>query len=995
MKVFYPLKQGLLVLLVFAALIVKAQTGSVSGKVLDETGLPLPGASVIVKGTTRSTSTDVTGNYQISGLSGGSITLSVSFVGYQTLDKTVTVSGKSTVDFQLVPDAQKLNEVVVIGYGTAEKKNLTGSITTVSSKDFQKGAITTPEQLIQGKVAGVNIISNSGQPGVGSTIRIRGGASLNASNDPLIVVDGVPFSGNSIDNAPSPLSLINPNDIETFTVLKDANATAIYGSRASNGVILITTKKGGSGAPVINFSTNNSIAIVAKKVDVLSADQIRNFVNANPNAAYDVGKTYVSLLGKANTDWQDEIFRRAFSTDNNLSVSGNFHGVPYRVSGGYLDQQGLLITDKFNRATGGITVSPKLFTDHLKIDLSLKGSLTESHFANDNNNAIAGALQFDPTQSVNATNQFGNYFEWLRSDGTLNPNAPRNPVALIKLRDNNGNAARSFGNARFDYSFHFLPELHANLNLGYDVSKGYGNIFVPTYAAQSFSTNGSATQSLSTARNLVSEFYLNYAKDVASIRSRFDVTAGYGYYDNAQTTYSFNEYSGTGVLRTTPKFLFNEERNKLLSYYGRLVYTLADKYILSGTMRADASSRFSEKDRWGYFPSAAFTWRIVGENFLKDSKAVSDLKLRLSYGKTGNKDGTTIGNYSYLAKYYANSNTGQYQVGDAFYDYYAPSAYDPDLKWETTTTYNAGLDYGFLQGRIYGTLDVYYKKTKDLLSTINIPVGTNFNNTLTTNVGNMDVRGAEFSLNFAAIKNDNIRWDFGFNMAYNKRKVTNLTLNPDPAGKQGAGDIAGGTGVTIKYNAVNQIPGSFFVYKQVYDGNGMPLEGVYADLNSDGVVNSSDQYFYKSGDPDFTFGFNTAFSYKKWTLSTILRANLGNYVYDNVSSNFGIKNNVLSTAGLINNTGADFLNTNFVTSQYLSDYYVKNASFLKMDNLGLTYDAGKIFKNRNTNLRITANCQNVFVITKYKGVDPELTDGIDFKLYPRPRTYTLGLNVGF
>jgi TonB-linked SusC/RagA family outer membrane protein len=1002
MKVFYLLKPCLLLLIVLSTFAAKAQTSSLAGRVLDETGLPLPGASVQIKSLGKSTVTDAAGKFRLTGLSNGSFEVTVSYIGYTPTLQTVSVSGNTTSDFSVKPDAQNLNEVVVIGYGTAEKKNLTGSITTVSSKDFQKGAITTPEQLIQGKVAGVNIITNSGAPGVGSQIRIRGGASLNASNDPLIVIDGVPFSGNNIDNAPNPLSLINPNDIETFTVLKDANATAIYGSRASNGVILITTKKGGSGDPVINFSTSNSYATVAKKVNVLSADQIRSFVNSNPTAQYDAGKTFVSLLGNANTDWQNEIFRNTFSTDNNLSMSGNFHGVPYRVSGGYLDQQGLLITDKFTRATGGITISPKFFTDHLKIDLNLKGALTESHFANAD--AIGAALQFDPTQVVNTPNSFGNYFEWLRSDGTLNPNAPRNPVSLIRLKDNNGKAQRSFGNAKFDYSFHFLPELHANLNLGYDVSKGSGSIYIPQYAGQSAPTFGSVTQSLNTSSNKVSEFYLNYAKDVESIRSRFDATAGYGYYDNSKTTYNYNEYNALGGLRTTPKFPYFVDRNKLLSYYGRLVYTLADKYILSGTMRADASSKFSENNRWGYFPSVGLTWKINGENFLKDSKAVSDLKLRLSYGKTGNKDGVpgktdaeTIGDYSYLAKYYANSTTGQYQIGDTFYDYYAPSAYDPDLRWETTSTYNAGLDYGFLQGRIYGTIDVYYKKTKDLLSTVNISVGTNFNNTLLTNVGNMDVRGAEFSLNFAAIKTDDIRWDFGFNAAYNKRKITNLTLNPDPASKVGAGDITGGTGVTIKYNAVNQVPGAFFVYKQVYDGNGKPLEGVYQDLNGDGVINSSDQYFYKSPDPKVILGFNTAFSYKKWTLSTVLRSNIGNYVYDNISSNFGVRSNIMSPAGVINNAGADFLNTGFTNNSntFLSDYYVKNASFLKMDNLGLAYDAGKIFRNRNTTLRISANCQNVFVVSKYKGVDPELTDGIDYKLYPRPRTYTLGLNVGF
>jgi TonB-linked SusC/RagA family outer membrane protein len=991
MRVFYLLKQGLLVLLVFSALMVKAQTGSVSGKVLDETGLALPGASVVVKGTTRSTSTDGNGNFKLAGLSSGSVTLSASFIGYQTLDKAVSVSANATVNFQLVPDAQKLNEVVVIGYGTAEKKNLTGSITTVSAKDFQKGTITNPEQLIQGKVAGVNIISGGGAPGSGSQIRIRGGASLNASNDPLIVVDGVPFSGNAIGNAPSPLSLINPNDIETFTVLKDANATAIYGSRASNGVILITTKKGSAGAPVITFSTNNSIATVAKKVDVFSADQVRAYVNANGNSAQK------ALLGTANTDWQDEIYQNAFSTDNNLSIAGSFKGVPYRVSSGYLDQDGVVISAKLKRATAGFTLSPRLFQDHLKIDLSLKGTLSRSQYPNDA--AIQNAIQFDPTQPVYADNKFGNYFEWLSTGGNVpNPNAPRNPVALIRLQDNHGNAERSFGNARFDYSFHFLPELHANLNLGYDISKGYGSTTVPIFAAQSASTNGSYANRLNRSMDKFSEFYLNYAKTVESIKSRFDVTAGYGYYDNSLTNYNFNTYKGTGEILTTPVFPLSVERQKLLSYYGRFVYTLNEKYILSATMRADASSRFSEENRWGYFPSAGFTWRIIGENFLKDSKVISDLKLRLSYGETGNKDGETIGNYNYLSRYYANTNNGQYQIGDTFYNYYSPAGYDPDMKWETTTTYNAGLDYGFLKGRLYGSVDVYYKKTKDLLSTINIPVGTNFSNLLTTNVGNMEVKGAEASLNFVAIKKENITWDLGINAAYNKRKITNLTLNPDAGSKVSAGDITGGTGNTLKWNAVNQIPSAFLVYKQVYDASGMPLEGIYQDLNGDGVINTNDQYFYKSPDPNFTFGFNTSFTYKKWTASTVLRASIGNYVYDNVSSNFGVRNNILSTQGILNNAGTDLYNTNFSGSsgtQYLSDYFIKNASFLKMDNVGLSYNVGKLSRTGNTTMRISANVQNVFIVSDYKGLDPELSTGIDYNLYPRPRTYTLGLNVGF
>jgi len=985
MKKIYPIRLCLLMIFSLFSLTTFAQSGSISGKVVDDTNLPVPGVSVQVVGTQKIVATDADGNYQITGLTSGSYTLTVKYIGFATQSQTVTVgTGKVAANFALKVDSQNLSEVVVIGYGTAEKKSLTGSITTVGAKDFQKGTITTPEQLIQGKVAGVNITNNGGRPGGGSQIRIRGGASLNASNDPLIVIDGVPFSGNKIDNAPSPLVLINPNDIETFTVLKDANATAIYGSRASNGVILITTKKGGSGEPVINFNTNNSIATVIKNIDVLSADEIRAYVNANGTAVQK------ALLGNANTNWQDEIYQKAFSSDNSLSIAGSFKGVPYRVSAGYLDQQGLLITDKLERATGAFTISPSFFNNHLKVNLNLKGSLSDSHYANDG--AVASAIQFDPTQPVNVNNAFGNYFEWTQG-AVPNPNAPRNPVSLIRLQDNTGKAARSFGNIQLDYSFHFLPELHANLNLGYDVNQGSGYTRVATYAGQSASTNGFYGPRLNSERNKISEFYLNYAHTVESIKSRFDVTAGYGYYDNANTAYNFNTYKGTGEVLTTPVFPYSIEQNKLLSYYGRFVYTLANKYILSGTMRADASSKFAEGNRWGYFPSVGFTWRAIDEEFLKDSKVFSDLKLRLSYGETGNKDG--IPNYDYLAKYYANSNTGQYQIGNTFYNYYTPAPYDPDLRWESTTTYNVGLDYGFAKGRIYGSVDAYYKKTKDLLSKINIPVGTNFNNELVTNVGNMEVRGIEGNINFAVIKSENTNWDFGFNVSYNKRKVTNLTLNPDPGSKIGAGDITGGTGVTIKYNSVNQVPGAYFVYKQVYNANGVPLEGVYADLNGDGIINTSDQYFYKSPDPKITFGFSSVFNYKKWSLSTVLRANLGNYIYDNVSSNFGIKNNILSPSGILNNSARDFLNTNFQSNQFLSDYYLKNASFLKMDNVGLAYNIGKLSPNGKTNMRISANCQNVFVVSDYKGIDPELASGIDYNLYPRPRTYTLSLNVGF
>jgi iron complex outermembrane receptor protein len=994
MKHFFLLKQVLLVLCFFTALNAQAQTGTISGKVLDETGQPLPGASVAVKGTTKIVATTADGSFSFPNIS-GKVTLVANFIGYQTLEQNVAVSGNTTVTLNLNPDKQQLNEVVVIGYGAVQRKDLTGSVTAISSKDFQKGTITTPDQLIQGKVPGVSIISNGGQPGGSAQIRIRGGASLNASNDPLIVIDGVPFSGNSIGNAPSPLSLINPNDIETFTVLKDANATAIYGSRASNGVILITTKKGTTGKPTINFSTNNSVATLARKIDVLSANEIRDYVNANGTSSQ------IALLGTANTDWQDEIYREAFTTDNNISVSGTAKSInmPYRISGGYLNQNGLLLTDQLKRGTAGLNLSPKFFDNHLKVDLNLKAATTKSVYANQG--AIGAAIQFDPTQAVYDQNSiFGGYFEWQTGSGTSalpNPNTPRNPVALIRQKSDIGEAKRSFGNLTLDYAFHFLPELRANLNLGYDISQGTGYTFIPDYAAQSYATRGSYQERKNKENSYTSEFYLNYAKTLQSINSRIDATAGYGYYDIKQTNFNYTSYRGDReTVITEPAYPFEDQQNKLLSYYGRLIYTLANKYILSATMRADASSKFAEENRWGYFPSVGLTWRIINEDFLQNSKVFSDLKLRLSYGETGNKDG--IANYDYLARYYPNTNAGQYQIGNTFYNYYSPAGYDRNLKWETTTTYNAGLDFGFLKGKIFGSVDVYTKKTRDLLSTVNIPLGVNFTNLLTTNVGNMEVKGIEGNINLNLIENKDMNWTVGFNASYNDRKITNLTLVDDNAAAVGAGGISGATGIELKYNAVNQSPGAFLVRKQVYDADGKPIYNLYADVNGDGKSDATDKYYYHTPDPKVTMGFSTSFNYKKWTLSTVLRASLGNYIYDNVSSNFGVNYNLLSVHGNINNVARDFLYTGFSGLngyQYLSDYYIKNASFVKMDNLGLTYDVGRFLKNSSANLRISANVQNVFTISKYDGIDPESVTGIDNNLYPRPRTYTLGLNLGF
>ncbi len=974
-----------------------AQDKTVTGKVTDaKDGTPLAGASVIITGTNRGTTTKADGSFSLT-ISGTAVTLTVSSVGYD--QREVSVNG-DILTISLNRTEATLNDVVVIGYGTVKKKELTGAIASVGTKDFQKGAITTPEQLIAGKVSGLSITSGGGAPGAANTIRIRGGASLNASNDPLIVVDGVPFTtpvkGDGtygMAGAANPLSLINPNDIENITILKDAASTAIYGSRASNGVIMITTKKGKSGAPAFSFNTRVSVAQPTRKVAVLAADDFRKYVQASGDT------THIALLGNANTNWQNLIYRTAVSTDNNLSVSGALKKIPYRISVGYLNQDGILKTDNLQRMSAAISLNPMLLNNHLKIDLNLKGSVSKSRFGNQD--AIAAAAAFDPTQPVyKSGSPFGGYFEWYSIDpatGTvvLNPNATRNPVALLEQKIDKGEVDRSFGNVQFDYSFHFLPELHANLNLGYDVAKGHGTTFAPANAAQSYSTAGTNNKYLQKVGNTVSEFYLNYNKELRSIKSNINATAGYGYYNNVTTNYFYYSFKANGdtVSGSKPAYPVDKPQNTLISYYARLIYTFNTRYILAASIRSDGSSKFAPDYRWGTFPSVAFTWRINQENFLKNARALTDLKLRLSYGVTGNQDG--ISNYGYIPSYTLSSSASQYQFGNGYYYMTTPAAYVSNLRWEQTQSSNIGLDYGFWNNRITGSIDAYYKKTKDLLGPVTLPVGSNFTNIVTANVGNVTNKGIEFNINATVIRNKAVTWDMGFNIAYNDIKITNLTLFKDTSFVGfTSGGISGATGQTIQIHSVGYSPNAFYVYKQVYDKSGKPVEGVYADLNGDGVINSKDMYHYKSPFPKIVMGFSTQVSYKKWSLSTVLRANLGNYMYNNVAANFGVQKNILNPAGFLSNASTDFYNTKFVNNQYQSDYYVQNASFLRMDNLGIGYNVGRILNNK-VSLRLNANCQNVFTITKYKGVDPEIYGGIDNKFYPRPRTYVLGLGIDF
>jgi TonB-linked SusC/RagA family outer membrane protein len=993
-KSMYAVSKHIAVLITFIsfAFVAYAQK-TVSGKVTDaKSGLGVSNVTILVKGTRIGTQTAADGSYTVT-VPQNSNTLVISAIGYTS--QQIPVDNQSSINISLTTAASALSDIVIIGYTTVKKKDLTGSIATISAKDFQDGSITSPEQQIAGKIAGVSITSNGGQPGSGSTIRIRGGTSLNASNDPLIVIDGVPFSTVN-------LAGINPNDIETYTVLKDAAATAIYGSRASNGVIIITTKKGRSGKAVLSFTTQISASYNPKEFPVLSADQFRNLVKG------DGTPTEVALLGTANTDWQKKIYQTAMTSDNNLSISGSLKNLPYRISGEYLNQGGILKTDNLQREALSLSLTPRLFDDHLKIDINIHGSNTDSRTAN--TGAIGNAVSFDPTKPVyNGNKNFGNYFEWTNNDSTPNSLANRNPLALLEQYDAENHALRSFGNIQFDYKFHFLPDLHAILNLGYDVAKYTGTTVVPADAAQSYnsipSLRGQNNQYYNDYTNKVGEFYFNYLKDIKSIKSNINAVAGYGYYDNY---YYFKNYPSISASNDTLPSNYSSsipssfQEVTIESYYGRLIYTFNNKYILMGSIRTDGSSRFGPAYRWGVFPSAAFTWKISQENFLKNSNVLSTLNLRLSDGITGNQGGTGnqgnlgIGFYGYLNYYSPSGSVSQVNFGNNFYSPYSPSAFAADLKWEQTETKDAGIDFGLLNNRISGSVDYYYKKTSNLLATVFVPELTNFGNQLTRNVGNMTDEGVDFTINATAVRTRDVTWDIGFNVAYNKFTITNLSVSQDSLAKANSGlavgGISGGTGNTIQEHTVGYTPFSFYVLQQVYGTNGKPIEGLYVDQNRDGIINQEDLIHYKSPFAPFTFGFSTSIRYKKWSISTVLRANVGNYMYNNAASNLAVLRNVLNPVGFLQNAPSSILNTNFQNNQFFSSYYVENASFLKMDNLGLSYNAGPLSKNKY-NLRLTLNVQNVFTITKYTGSDPEIYGGIDNVLYPRPRTITLGANL--
>ncbi len=1000
--------KALLTLLVglFLSIGAFAQQIAVKGHVKDTTGEPVIGANVLVKGTTHGTITDFDGNFMLN-VPKDAI-LSVSFVGY----KSAEVKAASTVMVTLEDDSQVLDAVVVIGYGSVKKNDMTGSVTAIKPDKLNKGLITNAQDMMTGKIAGVSVVSKGGAPGEGATIRIRGGSSLTAENDPLIVIDGLAMDNKGVKGLANPLSMVNPNDIESFTVLKDASATAIYGSRASNGVIIITTKKGQAGArPTISYDGNVSVSTVKSTVDVMDGDQFRSFIKdiwGEDSEAY-------SKLGNANTDWQKEIFRPAVSTDHNLTISGGLKNMPYRVSFGYTNQNGIVKTSKFERYTASVSLAPSFFQDHLKVNANLKGMIAKNRYVD--GGAVGSAVSFDPTQSVRSDDPyhqyyFDGYFQWntdassLNDDTwkrTFNGNAPGNPVALLEEKDDRAISKSLIGNLELDYKFHFLPDLHAHVNGGMDLSTGKQYTDVSPYS----STNnyyGSYGWEQKDKYNLSLNAYLQYSKDFTD-KHRFDVMAGYEWQHFHDT--SDQEYWGLYPLSNNVVENRGQRYNNtssgsatesyLVSFFGRVNYTLLDRYLFTATVRQDGSSRFHKNNRWGLFPSFALGWKLKEEAFLKDVDVLSDLKLRLGYGITGQQN-INSGDYPYLAVYETNKDGAYYPIlGEGAT--YRPNAYNPDLKWEKTTTYNVGLDFGFLNNRINGAVDYYYRKTTDLLNSVFVSAGKKLKNKVLSNVGSLENSGIEFSINAKPVVTTDWTWDLGFNITYNKNEITKLTTGDSENYYVAAGDnIGGGRDMKAMAHAVGHPASSFYVYQQVYDENGKPIENEFVDRNGDGTINGDDRYFYKKPTADVLMGLTSRLSYKSWDFSFSLRASLNNYVYNSVEAggsdcnptsvySFGALNN-RPLMGVANNI------QNLKDNTLLSDYFVQNASFMKCDNITLGYSFKKLF-GAPIGGRVYAAVQNVFTITKYKGLDPEVEKGLDNNIYPRPLTTLIGLSLNF
>jgi len=1019
-------KIGVLFFALFLTGIVFSQKGTIKGKISDQKSEPVYNATLIVSQSDVKAKSDPDGNFELVGipvsLPKSNVEITIKASGYNDVVIIVELAPNEiiTKDIKLSDGVKQFEEAVVIGYGTTRTKDLTGSATVINEKNFTQGSVSTPEQLIMGKVSGLKINTNDGAPGSGSTLRLRGGTSINASNDPLIVVDGVPLDNGGIAGAANPLSLINPNDIASFVVLKDASATAIYGSRAANGVIIITTKKGSSGTTPLKvvLDTKHSLSTVAKYADVLSGDSLRSLVNRIGNP------TQIGLLGTANTDWQREVFRAAYVMDNNVSITGGIKNLPYRLSMGSRVENGVLRRDQFNRNSLSLSLTPSFLKNTLQLEINSKLVNTRSFFAN---RAALGAAYFDPTQPVYSdTTTFGGYFEWLDNNGKPNTLSSKNPLGLIMQREDRSNVWRLIGNAKATYKVPQVTGLKFVVNGGIDQAEGKGWTETPSSSASGYFSKGYYGEYRNNKGNKLVEAYFNYNNGTGKPGqfSVLDVTAGYSYqdwYSSSPNFPSYNQAKDSIIPESIKPFPFYT-KNALLSYYGRAILTLKDRYIINGSLRYDGSSRFSPATRWGLFPALSAAWVISDEDFMKNMKKINMLKLRAGYGVTGQQDG--IGDYAYISNYFVGTQTAQYIFGPDTTVVYRPSGFDANLRWEQTASYNIGLDFGILKDRVSGSIDLYRKVTTDLLAVVPVAAGTNFTNEILTNVGSMSNQGVEMSINAGLFANKNSRLDLMANASHNVNRVIKLSQIEDPeaVGVQ-VGGISGGIGNTIQVHRVNYPTYSFLVYEQIYDSLGNVIQvgqqatidinndgqitaadkwkdiHAYVDQNGDGVINIKDRYIFNKAAPNWFLGLALNYQYKKWSFGLSMRSELGGYIYNNIHSNGGTFQSVNGTQGFINNISSLFYEDEIqkvATNQLLSDHYMERADFLRLDYFNVSYNFGKLpFMNNKVGLNATFVVNNIFVFTNYSGLDPEIGGGIDNNIYPRPRVYSLNLSFDF
>ena len=979
MKTIYKKLLILVLLLPFSVLAQNTVTGSVVDKV---SGQPLPGVNVNVQGSPNGVSTGFDGTYQLRNVRSGDKIL-FSYVGYK--NSVVEYTGQKPVNVLLEEDANQLKEVVVqVGYGTVKRKDATGAVTVLGTKDFNKGPVTSADQMIQGKVAGLQIINGGGSPGEGATIRIRSGSSLSANNDPLYVIDGLPVAAGGINGGRNPLTTINQNNIESISVLKDASATAIYGSRASNGVIIITTKKGKAGEMKVNYNGSLQVSEVTNSVNTLGAAQFRDFVNANGTAPQ------IALLGKADTNWQNEIYRTAVGTDHNVSLSGGTDNIVYRASVGHADLNGILKRDNLKRTTLGVNVTGNFLDNHLKIELNNNTSLLKNNYSN--RGAIGAAISFDPTQPVRNPDE--TFFQWYNSSGGINTLAGRNPLSLIEQQNNYGTSVRSIGNVQAEYKLPFFPEMKAVANVGYDQLSGrsYGNTAADYLNGVPGSGFNNTYENTGIRNNKLMDLFLNYNKKVDAINTQFDVTAGYSYQDfrdngNGSSFNFQNNVTVNGVPFPT--------RLNLQSYFARTNITIADKYLITASFRRDATSRFTEENRWGNFPAVAVAWKLNEENFLKDVTTINSLKIRGGYGITGQQDiGVT---YPSIPLYLISNSTSQYQFGDTFFSTFRPQPYNSNLKWEETATVNVGLDYALFNNRFTGSVDLYERKTSDLLLFTQNPSFFGFSNADNYNIGSIKNRGIELAAEVIPVRTEDLQWTIGGNVTFQDSKITKLTTAQDNTPGINVGGYAGGNGNTIQNHQVGFAPSSFYVFEQAYGANGKPLDGVYVDRNEDGLITEQDKYRFHKPASDVFYGLNTSVTYKNFDFGMNWRGSWGNYNYNNVDSNNGSFQNILVRETDLSNGVVNLLETGFTTQdtkRYESDYYIQDASFIRLDNVSVGYTFNQK-QNATSLVKLTLSAQNVLLITDYSGLDPEIGGGIDNNLYPRPIIFTLGLNVNF